>query len=159
MIRFSRPHRFPFGLAIMVVAAVCLLHNSARAEPQQWAVIIAVEKHADSRLNLQYTLNDAKQVRKTLLTRAGMPADHILEMTDESPADLRPALNNLRRELRRFLARAGAQDHLIIFFSGHGFLVQNQTYLVAWDNPGVTIEPSFIPIATPLNRRSHGGQW
>jgi hypothetical protein len=128
------------------MAAACLLGGTVRAESQQqWAVIVAVQKHDDARLNLQYTLNDAKQVRETLLGRAGLPADHILEMTDESPASLRPTHDNLRREIGRFLARAGTGDRMIVFFSGHGFLVENQTYLVSADTRPSAAAQTALP--------------
>src|SRR5262249_24924140 len=72
-------------------------------------------------------------VKKTLIERAGMSGDHILIMTDESPAQRKPTLANLRREVPAFLKKFAKDDRVIVFFSSHGMLEKGQTYLVPQD--------------------------
>ena len=99
----------------------------------QKALIIAVQTHQDPRLNLNFALQDSNALKKTLLDRAGVPPVNITVMNDESSDDLRPTLVNMRNELTRFLSDAKPDDRLILFFSGHGFIQDGQTYLVPSD--------------------------
>jgi hypothetical protein len=109
----------------------------ARAEParpaRQKALLIAVQKHDDPRLNLSVTLQDSHALAKTLMERAGIPRGNLLLMNDEAPPEFRPTLVNLRRELRDFFEGAGPDDRLMIYFSGHGVIQDGQTFLVPAD--------------------------
>jgi hypothetical protein len=106
--------------------------------PRQWALLVAVQNHNDASMNLRYTTNDVLALRRILTERAGLPADQVLLLSDrdhtgkEVKARL-PTLANLRRELPRILARAGAGDRVMVHFSGHGVLHNGQTYLVPRD--------------------------
>jgi hypothetical protein len=132
----------PLASAALALAWWALPAAPASAQegkaPRQWAVLIGVQKHDEKRLNLRFTNNDVRAVRKILVERAGLPPDHVLQLTepDEDGAlnkERRPTLANLRRELPRFLARAGKDDRVIVFFSGHGVLYKGQAYLVPAD--------------------------
>lgn len=105
----------------------------AAEAPRQWALLIGVQSHEDSSLTLRFPSRDVEAVAKVLLDRAGVPADRILTMTDESPPTLRPTLENLRREVPRFLTQAAAQDQVVILFSGHGLMFDGETRLIPRD--------------------------
>lgn len=111
----------------------CFLAADEPAKAQQWAVLIGVQRYDDSRLNLDFTGNDAAAVKKVLCQRAAMPEDHVLTMTEESDASRRPTLANIRKELPKLLGQAAPDDRVIIFFSGHGYPVDGETYLLPSD--------------------------
>jgi hypothetical protein len=100
---------------------------------RQKALLIAVQKYDDARLNLTVTLQDSNALKKTLIERAGIPEGNLTLMNDEAPPEFRPTLANVRRELRDFLEGAEPTDRLLIYFSGHGFIQDGQTYLVLAD--------------------------
>jgi hypothetical protein len=104
----------------------------AAEPPEQWAVLIGVQDHDKPAYNLKFTGNDVARLRQTLVERAGMDPRNILQMTDGTE-DRKPTLANLRRELPRFLAQAGPEDRVLIFFSGHGVPSGGKTYLVPRD--------------------------
>jgi hypothetical protein len=121
---------------VALPALILAASTSSAADPagQQWAVLIAVAKHDDPKVqSLSFSVRDAQALRRTLSERAGIPSDHILELTDDSDKDHKPTLTNLRRELKPFLGRIGEKDRVLVYFSGHGFLDQDKTYLVPSD--------------------------
>ena len=95
---------------VAFLALISMASTSVAAEPagQQWAVLISVAKHDDPKIqSLSFTVRDAQALRRTLTERAGIPSDHILEMTDDADKEHKPTLANLRRELKPFLGRVG----------------------------------------------------
>src|SRR5947208_2563390 len=90
-----------------VVAWQSLPAQGVATEGKQWAVLIAVQKYKNPEYDLSYTLNDLKALKKILIQRAGMPASHILELSDDAPAGRKPTLANIRKELPKFLAKMG----------------------------------------------------
>jgi hypothetical protein len=130
-----------------------LAAGPAQAQPaqkpgEQWAVLIAVQEHRyHPQANLKFTTQDADQLGKILTERAGVPADHILEMNDRSPPNRQPTRDNLLRELPAFLAKAKADDRVVVFFSGHGELHDGQTYLVPADFRNEQKPQTLVPIS------------
>jgi Caspase domain len=131
-----------FGLALLALTV-----QSASAQPAQWAVLIGVQKHKDDRLDLGCTTSDVAKLRQVLLERGGMPAANMLVMTDDSPAAKQPTLDNLRREVPKFLARVGKEDCVIVFYAGHGFLRGDKTYLVPKDTDTAKLDTTALPAA------------
>jgi uncharacterized caspase-like protein len=93
----------------------------APAQGRVWAVLIGAEKY--HRANpLRYTLNDVRELAKTLRTRGGVASEQMLELTDDAPNPrLQPLRASLMAELPEFLAKPAPGDRLIVYFSGHGF--------------------------------------
>jgi hypothetical protein len=118
--------------ALLGPASAEVLGQSSRPI-QQKALLIAVQKYDDPRLSLAVTLQDSNALKKTLVERAGVPLGNLTLMNDEATPEFRPTLGNVRRELKAFLDDAKPSDHLLIFFSGHGFIHEGQTFLVLAD--------------------------
>lgn len=114
---------------------------------EQWVVFIAVKQYAEPALSLAYPLEDAKALRTVLVERAGVPGDHVLELTDESPPERRPTLANLRRALPEFLRRAKPRDRVLVFFNGHGMRDRDTTYLVPADASRDDLAGTALPMA------------
>src|SRR3954453_10238457 len=79
---------------------------------RQKALLIAVQRHDDPKLNLSVTLQDSGALKKTLMERAGIPLANITLLNDDAPPEFRPTLANIRRELRDFLEGAEPPDRL-----------------------------------------------
>src|SRR5437016_2545720 len=107
--------------------------DAARAG-EQWAILIGVKEHKNEELNLSFSVEDVKRLKEVLLVRAGMPAGHILELTDEAPDACKPTRANLRRAVPAFLQKVARDDRILVFFSGHGFRHEGKTYLVTRDS-------------------------
>ncbi len=133
----------PFGLRRFLPALLLILCNSLPATAasrtdtsRQWGLLIAVQKHDNPEYDLKYTLRDAALLRRTLVERGGAPSHQILEMTDTAAKSaLKPRKDNLLREIHRFLGNPdlGEADRIILFFAGHGVMVDGTTYLVPSD--------------------------
>jgi len=98
-----------------------------------WAVLIGVEKY--QRANpLRYTLNDVRELAKTLRRRGGVASEQMLELTDDAPdRELQPLRTSLMAELPKFLARPAPGDRLIVYFTGHGFSKNGRLFLAPLD--------------------------
>ncbi len=114
-------------------------------QPQQWAVLIGVQRYDDSRLNLEYTDGDALAIKDVLCQRAGIPESHTLVMTDQSDEPQKPTLANIRRAVPQLLEKAGPEDRVVIFFSGHGHPVEGETYLIPRDFRVSTAAKTGLP--------------
>ncbi len=134
---------------IAICVLVALAHgttSAARAEiGEQWAVVISVQQHDDHRWDLRFTGSDAGDTAEILIQRAGIPEDHLLLMTDQSADSLKPTLANLRREIPKLLSKAGPEDHVLVYFSGHGHPSNGKTYLIPRDFDVNSIEESALP--------------
>lgn len=117
---------------------------------KQWAVIVCVQQHQDPSLNnIRYTQNDALELRRILTERGGVPGRQIIELIDESPPQRRPTLDNLRSQLKAALlsAEIGPNDRILVYFSGHGTLIEGQTYLVPSDAREQNRKESCYPVS------------
>lgn len=110
----------------------------AQGEPgrpaEQWAVLIAAQDYESPAIpDLRVPLADVRGLRRTLVERAGVADDHILQMADDSGPGLRPTFANLTTRLPKFLHEIRPGDSLLFFFSGHGLLIDGKPHLVPID--------------------------
>ena len=117
------------------------------ASARQWAILIGVEKYQRAS-PLRFTANDAVQIAHTLQARGGFDPDGILQITDDAPdLALRPEKANLLRLLPLWLEKAGPNDKVIVYFSGHGFRdSQGKAYLAPSDVDPADPAATGIPI-------------
>ena len=91
----------------------------ASAGSHKWAVLIGIE-HYQRANPLRFTLNDVKRLSETLTLRGDF--DRVVKFVDNSDQErFRPSRANLMRELPEFLGKPGADDLVLVYFSGHGF--------------------------------------
>ncbi|TWT94699.1 caspase family protein [Stieleria varia] len=106
---------FGVWLATVTLAAGTL------AAGETWALLIGVQDYQQVS-PLEYTVDDAQCLRETLIAYGGVAPDHILEITDFGPGpDSQPLHETLTRRIPAWLERVGADDMVLVFFSGHGF--------------------------------------
>ena len=133
----TRLTQFIARIPTLVLSLLVVSSSATRAEEQppakQWAILVAVRDYADPENNLRFTLEDATLVRRILIERAGVPADQILVFGDGKPAKFKPTLENLRREIPKFLGQVGRNDRVLVFYSGHGKHKGDESYLLPSD--------------------------
>lgn len=80
----------------------------------KYAIIVGVANYPPPQVSLTYTDDDASGLRNRLVSLPGWDADHIVLLLNEqaTSANFRAALSAL--------PEAGADDLLLVFFSGHG---------------------------------------
>ncbi len=88
-----------------------------------YAVLIGNEKY-ENVLPLRFTVNDVKQISQTLCQLGDYRDDDILQMVDSASEDSgrQPLCDNIKGKLPGWLKKAGPDDHVVVVFSGHGFL-------------------------------------
>lgn len=102
---------------IGILASKSAANSSLNNSFNRYAVIVGVSKYKHSPLNLQYSARDAKAFYDFLLTPAGgrFNRKNIRLLLDEDATS-----SALRSALGTFLSGTSADDHIIIYFSGHG---------------------------------------
>ena len=114
-------------------------------------MIIAIENYEDSSIqDLNVTLHDARDLKETLVGRAGVDPGDILEMTDLSPSPLRPTKDNIMVQLASFVKKPERGDSLLFFYSGHGVEQNQSAYLVPID--AAITEPETLLKASVIGR-------
>ena len=93
-----------------------------------YAVIIGIGQYADPRLNLQYTVNDAKGLYDLLRdpVYGGVPEENMKLLLDQNATD-----RQIKGAIGKWLSRrAKEEDTVIIYYSGHGAPEGQETYWV-----------------------------
>lgn len=83
-----------------------------------YAVIIGIGEYQDERLNLKFTVNDARGFYNILTDPRyrGVPKENIQLLLNQDATD-----RNIKRQIGRWLQRqAGKEDTVIIYYAGHG---------------------------------------
>ena len=71
---------------------------------------------------LSFTVNDVRQLSETLRTRGGYQKENILEITDKGANKAaQPFKESILDGLSSWLTKAGPEDTILVYFTGHGF--------------------------------------
>ena len=98
---------------------------------QSWALLVGVEGYQLAS-PLVFTNNDVVRLSEALIDRAGVAPERILRMTDaEEDSSLHPNKANLEARIEEWLALPGADDQIIVYFSGHGFRAADERMYLA----------------------------
>ena len=106
---------------------------NSSAVPRGYALVIGIShyKNLDPEQNLRYPESDAEAIYRVLISQEGgaFPADnvHLLKGSQATIA-------NMRHELEEWLpSMAQPADRVVVYFAGHGLVVQGRGYFSAWD--------------------------
>jgi hypothetical protein len=106
------------------------------AKAKRYALVVGVDKYADTQIStLGGASNDARALRDALVGHAGFPADQVILLSTDQPAERQPTRGNILRRLSN-LASEGAvpKDGLLLFFfAGHGMERGGQAFLLPSD--------------------------
>lgn len=114
-----------------------LIGSSLSALPATWAVIVGIADYKEDSYKLNYTAEEAVDVRNLLIDSCGVSPHNIILLTDSaaSKESITEALTSLNTHLSE-------QDTVLFYFSGHGAFVQDHDgdeedgvdeALVPWD--------------------------
>ncbi len=94
----------------------------------RWALLIGVNNYVDGNIaSLRFCVNDAETLADTL-QKAGYSV--VTLHSEDSRPTHQPTRNNIEEELARMCQTAGRDDLLLVYFSGHGILIEGQPYLL-----------------------------
>ncbi|MBC7930170.1 MAG: caspase family protein [Rubrivivax sp.] len=104
------------------------------AKGKRYALIIGVDKYADTQITtLGGASNDARALSDALIRYAGFPADQVILLASDQPAERQPTRGNILRRLSN-LATDFPKDGLLLFsFAGHGMERSGQAFLLPSD--------------------------
>lgn len=104
------------------------------AKGKRYALIIGVDKYADTQITtLGGASNDARLLADALIRYAGFPADQVILLASDQPAERQPTRGNILRRLSN-LATDFPKDGLLLFsFAGHGMERSGQAFLLPSD--------------------------
>lgn len=114
---------------------------------RQWALLIGAEQYQKAP-KLRYTVNDVQQISATLMERGGVAAAQIREIVDTaSTPENRPLRASIMQAMPSFLSQIGAEDSLLVYFSGHGFRdAEGKMYLAPLDCDPANPAPTGIAV-------------
>ena len=99
---------------------------------QRYALLIGVNRYARPIKSLQYCVKDM-ELLASCLQKTGVPKENIILITDSSPLERRPTGGNIRRQIEALTTLMAPDDQLIVAFSGHGVMVDGESYLCPGD--------------------------
>ncbi len=116
----------------------------ARARPDDFGIVVGVEKYAEGLPLAEFADNDAKAFRAHLLA-LGVPARHIVYLSDE-----KAARSELVKNVERWLPKNVKPDSRVYFyFSGHGAPDSRtgDAYLVGFDGDPSDLADTAYPLS------------
>jgi hypothetical protein len=140
------------AVGVVGLAALLLIPSAARADSGSakgrfWALLIGVEKY-ERVPQLRHTLNDVRQIARTLRERDGFKDECRLEMTEDSTDQQRqPRKATIEQEVPAWLKKPAPDDTVLVYFTGHGFRDAKGTmYLAPLDCDYHDLAKTGIPV-------------
>lgn len=114
--------------------------------PRSYAVIVGISHYASipDKLQLQFPERDAQSIYTTLISPEGgrFKAENVVLLTGA-----KATLAGMRAQIDKWLPSvAKADDRVLIYFAGHGFLYQGKAYLAPYDIDLDHIQTSGYPM-------------
>ena len=127
-------------LFVLLAAAVC--------PAETLFVGVGIETYDEPTIQpLHYALADVNGLADSFRA-AGVPEANVRILTSEMQGALRPNSGGIVRALGWARTRARAGDTLVFYFSGHGVIVDGQSYLLTVETSTEAIEDTSLPLAT-----------
>jgi len=115
---------------VFAVALSFLAMGALTAEPRRYALVIGINEY-EYLGKLQCCRQDAEELARVLVERAGFDPDYVCLMADvERPRPFQPTYANLLRRFKQFTSLPREGDTLLVFFAGHGLTVDKKAYLM-----------------------------
>ncbi|MFH7244451.1 MAG: caspase domain-containing protein [Spirulina sp.] len=115
-----------------------------------WPVIVGINQYQQLQ-PLMYAQFDAIELRDFWVQEAGLAPESCALLTDVSPMVYQgaafPSREVMRQRLEQTVAKAGAEDTIVFFFSGYGVSWEGQDYLLPVDADPSRIVQTGILIA------------
>jgi len=100
-----------------------------------YALLIGVSKYADSRLNLDQPVSDARKIKEVLTQGYDFNTANTILLENPSRGEIFSALYKLRNQLT-------PNDNLLIFYAGHGYWDEKIKQGYWWPRDATAADPS-----------------
>jgi len=102
-----------------------ITYEGPAPQPELYILAVGVSAHRDARFDLRYAAKDAGDVAAALRGAKGFAKVHERVIIDTEAT--RPRIG----QARKFLEAARVDDHVVVFFAGHGLLDEKLDYYLA----------------------------
>nr|WP_253820815.1 caspase family protein [Vibrio sp. 99-70-13A1] len=115
---------------------VSYFRSQIKRKPDLYIVSVGVSKYQHQELNLDYARKDAEDMLSLFQNSQAFNKVNNLSLHDEN------VTRESMEQVKQFVSQAKADDRLVVFFAGHGFLDKQEKYYFAAhdvtpDNPEV----------------------
>jgi tetratricopeptide (TPR) repeat protein len=116
--------------------------------PRGYALIVGIAQYQNLAPDkqLRYPESDAEAMYRVLINRAGgsFPAENVKFLKGREAT-----LANIKREIEEWLPSvARAEDRVVVYFAGHGFVKDGRGYIAPWDVDPDKLETTAYPMTT-----------
>lgn len=113
----------------------------------KWALLIGIDQYIDSIGKLKFAGEDCRALRETLIAGpVGFPEHQVKILADGGESEDQPTYANIHGVLAAWLAAPREEDLVLVYFAGHGRLVDGKSYLLPRDVAIPTIHTCGIPL-------------
>lgn len=117
---------------------------AASALRERWALLIGINEY-QSMGKLKYCREDAEGLAKVLVHGARFPSEQVIVLSDSASEPQNQATyGNIRRRVKQFTELPEKDDTILLFFAGHGEMIDGEAYLMPVD--GEKDPESAIPL-------------
>ena len=109
----------------------------------RWALVVGIGKYDDPHLNGLFGENDATRIAADLKAYAAFPADQVILLSNNEPADHQPTRERILYWLSIIKQNASPQGLILIAYSGHGMVFQRHSFLMPKDLR-VSSDPIYV---------------
>src|SRR5690606_24886509 len=116
--------------------STALRNEATKQQGKQRALLVGINRHADSSWNLEGCVNDVYRISEILQTRFGYEADNIRLLIDE-----RATAANIRERMEWLLDGADDEAQRLFYYSGHGARIPGYNALEVIDQQDEVLVP------------------
>lgn len=120
--------------------------NPTYGTGRRWAVLVGINEYEDSANYgpLQVCVSDAEAIQKKLVA-GGFEQQATFPLTGTG-GDGRPSRENMLATLKSVADATDQDDLLLFYYSGHGDVQGNESYLVAQNGRAIALEDTAVPL-------------
>lgn len=112
-------------------------------EPNLFFLGVGINKYKDSGVNLKYAVKDAMDM-VDMIVRQSSTIYKRENIHQEILADEKATKTNILKKIEEISRKVKPNDIFILFFAGHGILLQNQYYMLTHDFAGNINEDTIL---------------
>ena len=120
---------------------------------EKWALLVGINDYPNDISPLRYCVADVEAFRQALVNVAGFKEDKIFLMTDQMRGQMEPTNINVIKRLGILSKQIKADDTFVFYFSGHGIVNDESSFLLAANSDTATVDTLELS-AIPLDRVS-----
>ena len=136
-------------LALLLLIILVALPSWA----EKWALLVGINDYPNDISPLRYCVADVEAFRQALINVAGFKEDKIFLMTDQMRGQMEPTNINVIKRLGILSKQIKADDTFVFYFSGHGIVNDESSFLLAANSDTATVDTLELS-AIPLDRVS-----